>query len=139
MRRVSFAATQFGCGAKSKLNVAKAKSIVREAAARGANVILLPELFETTYFCQEQDASSFSLARPLENHPVLAEMSELAATLGVVLPVSFFERAGHSHFNTLAIIDADGAQLGIYRKSHIPDGPGYQEKFYFTPVSPGVK
>jgi len=139
MRNVTFAATQFACGADAQTNVRKAHGMVKEAASRGANVILLPELFETRYFCQDQLADHFALARPFEGHPVLAEMSELARSLGVVLPVSFFERSGHSHFNSLAIIDRDGTVLGIYRKSHIPDGPGYQEKFYFTPGDTGFR
>lgn len=139
MRKVTFAATQFACGRDARANVAKAKALVAEAAGRGANVVLLPELFETTYFCQDQLADHFALARPIEGHPVIAEMSELAKSLGVVLPVSFFERAGHSHFNSLAIVDQTGTVLGIYRKSHIPDGPGYQEKFYFTPGDTGFR
>lgn len=139
MRRVSVAATQFACSWDMRANVDRAKSLVREAAAKGANIVLLQELFETPYFCQDQSADYFRLAKPFEGNLLLEEMSELARTLGVVLPVSFFERAGHAHFNSLAMIDADGSVLGLYRKSHIPDGPGYQEKYYFTPGDTGFR
>jgi len=139
MRSVTFAATQFACTWDRKANIAKAKELVRASAAKGANVILLPELFETPYFCQDQSADHFALAAPFEKNPLIAEFAALAKELGVVLPISFFERAGHAHFNSLAIVDADGAVLGHYRKSHIPAGPGYQEKFYFTPGDTGFK
>src|SRR6185312_3015138 len=97
------------------------------------------ELFETPYFCQDQSPEHFALAQPFENNPLIAEMAALAKELGVVLPVSFFEKAGYAHFNSLAMVDADGAILGLYRKSHIPDGPGYQEKYYFRPGDTGFK
>jgi N-carbamoylputrescine amidase len=139
MRKIAFAATQFACSWDAPANVAKAKEIVRKAAGQGANVILLQELFETPYFCQDQLADHFALAKPFAENPVIAEMAMLAEELGVVLPISFFEKAGHAHFNSLAMIDADGTVLGLYRKSHIPDGPGYQEKFYFTPGDTGFK
>jgi N-carbamoylputrescine amidase len=139
MRNVTFAATQFACSWDRKANIAKAKDLVRAAAAKGANAILIQELFETPYFCQDQLADHFALAQPFENNPLIAEMAELAKSLGVVLPVSFFEKAGHAHFNSLAMVDADGSVLGLYRKSHIPDGPGYQEKYYFTPGHTGFK
>jgi N-carbamoylputrescine amidase len=139
MREVVFAATQFAAMADRAANVARAEQMVRDAAGRGANVILLQELFETLYFCQDQSARHFSLAAPFDGNALVARMAALARELGVVLPVSFFERAGHAHFNSLAMIDADGAVLGLYRKSHIPDGPGYQEKFYFTPGDTGFK
>jgi N-carbamoylputrescine amidase len=139
MRNVVFAAAQFACSWDKRANVAKAKEMVRAAAAKGANAILIQELFETPYFCQDQSAEHFALAAPFEGNPLIAEMAELAKALGVVLPVSFFERAGHAHFNSLAMVDADGRVLGLYRKSHIPDGPGYQEKFYFTPGHTGFK
>jgi len=139
MRPITLAATQFACSWDTKRNIAKAKDLVRLAADAGANVVLVQELFETPYFCQEQSAEHFALAKPFEGHPLIAEMAELAATLGVVLPVSFFEQAGRAHFNSLAMVDADGRVLGLYRKSHIPDGPGYQEKFYFTPGDTGFK
>jgi N-carbamoylputrescine amidase len=139
MRKVTFAATQFACSWDRRANVAKAKELVRAAAAKGANVVLLQELFETPYFCQDQSPEHFKLAVPAEGNPLIAEMAELAKTLNVVLPVSFFERAGRAHFNSLAMIDADGKVLGLYRKSHIPDGPGYQEKYYFTPGDTGFR
>jgi len=139
MRNVTFAATQFACSWDKRANVEKAKAMVRAAAAKGANVILIQELFETPYFCQDQSPDYFALAQPFENNPLIAEMAALAKELGVVLPVSFFEKAGHAHFNSLAMVDADGSVLGLYRKSHIPDGPGYQEKYYFTPGDTGFK
>ncbi|MEI9993863.1 MAG: N-carbamoylputrescine amidase [Rhizomicrobium sp.] len=139
MRQVTFAATQFACSWDKHANVAKAKELVRDAAGRGANAILIQELFETPYFCQDQSAEYYEHASPFEGNRLIAEMSELAKTLRVVLPISFFERAGHTHFNSLAMIDADGTVMGLYRKSHIPDGPGYQEKFYFTPGDTGFK
>jgi len=139
MKNIVLAATQFACSWDRQANVAKAKELVRAAAAKGANVVLLQELFETPYFCQDQSPDHFKLAAPLEGNPLIAEMVELAKTLNVVLPVSFFEKAGHAYFNSLAMIDADGTMLGVYRKSHIPAGPGYQEKFYFTPGDTGFK
>src|ERR1700742_4436031 len=139
MRNVTFAATQFACSWDKRANVEKAKALVRQAAAKGANAILIQELFETPYFCQDQSPDYFALAQPFEGNPLIAEMAELAKELGVVLPVSFFEKAGHAHFNSLAMVDADGSVLGLYRKSHIPDGPGYQEKYYFTPGDTGFK
>jgi N-carbamoylputrescine amidase len=139
MRNVTFAATQFACSWDKRANVAKAKEMVRAAAAKGASVILIQELFETPYFCQDQSPDYFALAQPFENNPLIAEMAALAKELGVVLPVSFFEKAGYAHFNSLAMVDADGSVLGLYRKSHIPDGPGYQEKYYFTPGDTGFK
>ncbi|MDE2350957.1 MAG: N-carbamoylputrescine amidase [Alphaproteobacteria bacterium] len=139
MRKVSFAATQFACTWDRAANIARAKEMVHAAAAKGANVVLLQELFETPYFCQDQLADHFALAAPFEANPLIAEMAELAKELGVVLPVSFFERAGKAYFNSLAMVDADGTVLGLYRKSHIPDGPGYQEKYYFTPGDTGFK
>ena len=139
MRQVTFAAIQFACSWDVPKNIAKAKELVRSAAAKGANVVLLQELFETPYFCQDQCAEHFGLAKPFKDNPLIAEMAELAKSLSVVLPVSFFERAGRAHFNSLAMVDADGTVLGLYRKSHIPAGPGYQEKFYFTPGDTGFK
>jgi len=139
MRNIVFAAAQFACSWDKRANIAKAKDMVRAAAAKGANAILIQELFETPYFCQDQLAEHFAHAAPFEGNPLIAEMADLAKSLGVVLPVSFFERAGHAYFNSLAMVDADGRVLGLYRKSHIPDGPGYQEKFYFTPGDTGFK
>lgn len=139
MRNVTVAATQFACGWDRAGNVDKAEALVRRAAGDGAQVILLQELFETPYFCKEQKQELFSLAMATEGHPVLARMSTLARELDVVLPVSFFERANNAFYNSLAMIDADGSILGVYRKSHIPDGPGYQEKYYFTPGDTGFR
>lgn len=139
MRKVTVAATQMACDWNIDGNVARAESLVREAAGRGAHVVLIQELFEAPYFCKDQSTQHFALARPAEGHPTLERMCRLAAELGVVLPVSFFERAGTACFNSLAMIEADGRLLGIYRKSHIPDGPGYQEKFYFSPGDTGFR
>jgi N-carbamoylputrescine amidase len=139
MRQVTVAATQMACESNRDRNVAQAEALVREAAGRGAAIILLQELFENPYFCKEQDPRHFRLAQPFEGNPLLARMSRLARELGVVLPVSFFERANHVYFNSLAVIDADGRVLGIYRKSHIPSGPGYQEKYYFNPGDTGFR
>jgi N-carbamoylputrescine amidase len=127
------------CGTDRAANVANAKRLVRQAKAQGAQVILIQELFETPYFCKDQLAKHFSLAEPYERNALIGEFSALAKELEVVLPLSFFERANNAHFNSLAMIDADGAVLGLYRKSHIPDGPGYQEKFYFNPGDTGFK
>jgi N-carbamoylputrescine amidase len=120
-------------------NVARVEGLVREAARRGAKIVLTPELFEGPYFPQTEDERAFDLAAPLDAHPTVARMQALAAELGVVLPVSFFERAGQTYYNSLVTIDADGRQLGLYRKSHIPDGPGYEEKFYFRPGDTGFR
>jgi N-carbamoylputrescine amidase len=120
-------------------NVARVEALIREAARRGAQVILTPELFEGPYFPQTEDEKAFDLAAPLEAHRTVARMQALAADLGVVLPISFFERAGQVYYNSVVTIDADGAQLGVYRKSHIPDGPGYEEKFYFRPGDTGFR
>ena len=139
MTEITVAATQMACTWDLEKNVAAAVELVREAAGRGARIVLLQELFETPYFCKDRSQAHFALARPAPDHPLLARMSALAAELGVVLPVSFFERAEAAYFNSLAVIDADGRNLGLYRKSHIPDGPGYREKFYFTPGDTGFK
>lgn len=133
MSKVCVAAVQMACGEDQSVNHERAIELVREAAANGAQIILLPELFSGPYFCKTQNPDYFRWAHPYEEHPLLQRMQKLAAELKVVLPVSFFERAGQSYFNSLAMIDADGSALGCYRKAHIPDGPGYQEKFYFTP------
>jgi N-carbamoylputrescine amidase len=139
MTEITVAATQMACSWDLERNVENAVELVREAAGRGAQIVLLQELFETPYFCKDQKPEHFALARPAADHPLLARMSELAAELGVVLPVSFFERANAAYYNSLAVIDADGCNLGLYRKSHIPDGHGYQEKFYFNPGDTGFK
>jgi N-carbamoylputrescine amidase len=139
MREVTVAATQMACGSDRDGNMAKAEALVRRAAGQGANIVLLQELFESVYFCKEQSPDHFARAYAFEGNPLIARMSRLAAELGVVLPVSFFERANHAFFNSLAMIDADGKVMGVYRKSHIPDGPGYQEKYYFTPGDTGFR
>ena len=120
-------------------NLATAEARVREAAAGGARLVLLPELFEYLYWPQAEREEYFELAHPVEGHPFLPRFQALAAELGVVLPLSFFERAGQAHFNSLMMIDADGRALGLYRKSHIPDGPGYEEKYYFNPGDTGFR
>lgn len=139
MAMLTVAATQMACGQDRRENLERAESLVREAAAAGARIVLLQELFETPYFCKDQRPELFGLAAPAEMHPTIERMCRLAAELEVVLPVSFFERARNVHYNSLALVDADGTVLGIYRKSHIPDGPGYQEKFYFSPGDTGFK
>jgi len=139
MTLVTVAATQFAVSTDRATNVDKAEAMVRRAAAAGANIVLLQELFEGPYFCRDQDPDWFDWARPAEGHDTLARMSALARELGIVLPVSFFERANKVYYNSLMVIDADGRPLGLYRKSHIPDGPGYQEKFYFRPGDTGFK
>jgi N-carbamoylputrescine amidase len=138
-RQVTVAATQFACGWELAANLDRAERLVREAHGRGAQVILLQELFATPYFCIEQDARYLRLAESADDSPLLRRFGALAVQLEVVLPISFFERAGSVYFNSLAMFDADGRRLGIYRKSHIPNGPGYQEKFYFTPGDTGFR
>jgi N-carbamoylputrescine amidase len=139
MSQITVAATQFACQPNSAANIDKAETLVREAAARGAQIVLLQELFETPYFCKDQKQSLFGLAKPAVGNPVIARMSALAKELAIVLPVSFFERANNAYFNSVMVLDADGETLGLYRKSHIPDGPGYQEKFYFNPGDTGFR
>ena len=136
---VTFAATQFACSENASENLDRAERLVRAAAGRGAQVILLQELFETPYFCKDHLASHFELARPVAGNVVLERFQALARELQVVLPYSFFERANNAYFNSLAMIDADGALLGVYRKSHIPEGPGYHEKYYFSPGDTGFR
>ena len=138
-REVMLAATQFACSWDLEANLDTAERLVREAAGRGAQIILLQELFATPYFCLTQDTRHFALAGAAERHPVIERFGRLAAELGVVIPVSFFERAGQAFFNSVAIVDADGAVLGVYRKSHIPDSGGYQEKYYFSPGDTGFR
>lgn len=133
MRQVKVAALQFSCSKDVQENINKAEKMVREAADNGANIILLPELFERQYFCQEKRYDYYDYALPLEKNPAVNRFKEVAKELGVVIPVSFYERDIDRLFNTVAMIDADGSVLGIYRKTHIPDDHFYQEKFYFTP------
>lgn len=139
MRKVKVAALQFSCSKDVQENINKAEKMVREAADNGANIILLPELFERQYFCQEKRYDYYDYALPLEKNPAVNRFKEVAKELGVVIPVSFYERDINRLFNTVAMIDADGSVLGIYRKTHIPDDHFYQEKFYFTPGDTGFK
>lgn len=139
MRQVKVAALQFSCSRDVQENINKAEKMVREAADNDANIILLPELFERQYFCQEKRYDYYDYALPLEKNPAVNRFKEVAKELGVVIPVSFYERDIDRLFNTVAMIDADGRVLGIYRKTHIPDDHFYQEKFYFTPGDTGFK
>ena len=139
MRNVTVAATQMACSWDREATLKKADTLVREAAAKGANIILLQELFETPYFCQKHEFEHMELSMPLEKNPAVAHFKEVAKELDVVLPISFFERAGNVMYNSIAIIDADGTVLGVYRKTHIPDGAPYAEKFYFSPGDTGFK
>jgi len=138
-RTLTVAAVQCALGDDVETNVARVEDLVRQAARAGAQVILPPELFEGPYFPQREDEAFFDLARPAEGHPTIERFQRVAGELGVVVPVSFFERAGHAHYNSLAMVDADGSVLGVYRKSHIPDGPGYSEKFYFRQGDTGFR
>ena len=133
MRTVSLAALQFSCSWTRDDNIAKADRLVRQAARQGAQVVLLPELFETPYFCAVQNPDYYALAQPLTGHPTVAHFRRLAAELGLVIVVSLYERAGMALFNSAVVIDADGEVVGHYRKSHIPQTPGYEEKYYFSP------
>ena len=137
--KVKVAATQMSCSWKLDQNISKAKNIIVQAAKKGANIILLQELFQSPYFCIEYDEKIFHLAQTFENNKVLKEMSELCKELNVVLPISYFERSNNAYFNSVAVIDSDGTILGNYRKSHIPDAPGYLEKYYFNPGNTGFK
>ncbi len=139
MRQVTIAATQFACSWDLPANADRAEALVRQAAARGAQVIVIQELFAAPYFCIEQHPDYFAMAAPMQGHPLIARFADLARALGVVLPVSFFERAGQAHFNAVAMVDADGRIMGCYRKSHIPQGPGYEEKYYFSNGDTGFK
>ena len=139
MRKVVVAATQMSCTWDREATLAKAEKLVREAALKGANIILLQELFETPYFCQRHDFEYMDLATTPEENPAVKRFQEVAKELDIVIPVSFFERAGNAAFNSVVIIDADGTVLGKYRKTHIPDGMPYAEKFFFTPGDTGFK
>ncbi len=139
MSMLTVAAVQMACDREMGRNIDRAERLIREAASLGAKVVVPQELFATPYFCQDQDPGYFALAHSAADHPLLARMGALAASLGIVLPISFFERANNAYFNSLAVFDADGTNLGVYRKSHIPDGPGYQEKFYFNPGDTGFR
>ena len=139
MSKMTVAITQMASENDWKKNCDKAEALVRDATKQGAQLVLLQELFDGDYFCIEQHAKFFRNAHEIERHPTVRRFAALAKELGVVLPISVFERAGQAHYNTTVIVEADGSQLGIYRKSHIPDGRGYQEKFYFSPGDTGFK
>jgi N-carbamoylputrescine amidase len=138
-RRITVAATQFSCGWDRAANIDRAETLVRRAARDGAQMVLLQELFETPYFCIEQDTRHMRLATALADNPAVKRMVQVASELNVVVPVSFFEHSGQAYFNTVAVIDAGGEVLGTYRKAHIPNGPGYQEKTYFSPGDTGFR
>jgi len=137
--KIKVAATQMTCTWETEENITKATNLIKQAADKGANIILLQELFQTPYFCIQYDEDIFKLAQNFENNKILKQMSELAKKFNVVLPISFFEKDNNAYFNSIAVINADGNILGKYRKSHIPDGPGYLEKYYFNPGNTGFK
>lgn len=136
---VKVAAIQMAMSDDKEINTAEAEALVREAAANGAKIILLPELFEGLYFCKDMDEKYFSWAQEREDHPLITRFSSISKELDVVLPVSYFEKSGENYFNSLVVIDADGTVMDNYRKTHIPDGPGYEEKFYFEPGNTGFR
>ncbi|HQT55014.1 MAG TPA: nitrilase-related carbon-nitrogen hydrolase, partial [Phenylobacterium sp.] len=138
-RTMSVAALQTAYGMDLDANIKKTEALIRQAAAAGAQVILPSELFQGPYFCVTQEERWFAQAHPWREHPCVTALAPLAAELGVVLPISIFEREGPHYFNSLVMVDADGALMGVYRKSHIPDGPGYQEKYYFRPGDTGFR
>lgn len=139
MRKVKVAATQMRCTDNIKENIKNADKLVRQSAEKGAQIILLQELFETPYFCQKEKPEYYDYAAELEANEAVHHFKAVAKELGVVLPISFYEKKNNARYNSIAIIDADGKLLGVYRKSHIPDGPGYEEKFYFNPGDTGFK
>ncbi len=139
MRNVTLAATQMACTDVVSENVERGEKLIREAAGKGANIVLLQELFEGYYFCQDEVPEYYARALPAKDHPTIEHFRGVARELGVVLPISFYEEAGNARFNSIAIIDADGKTLGVYRKTHIPHGSGYQEKYYFSPGDTGFK
>ncbi len=137
MKRITVAAVQMYCNRPVEENITEAEARIREAAAQGAQIILLPELFENRYFCQERNYAYYNMATSVEENPAINRLREVAREWKVVLPVSFYEKDGNVTYNSVAIIDADGSILGVYRKTHIPDDHFYQEKFYFTPGNTG--
>lgn len=139
MRKIKVAATQMSCSVKPEENIEKADGLVREAARQGAQIILLQELFETPYFCQNEKSTYYSYASELETNKAVQHFKKVAKELQVVLPISFYEKKNYARYNSIAVIDANGEVLGKYRKSHIPDGPGYEEKFYFNPGDTGFQ
>ncbi|MFC3713570.1 N-carbamoylputrescine amidase [Sphingoaurantiacus capsulatus] len=139
MSQITVGALQLAFTDDIDANIAAVSELIREAAGKGAKLILPPELFEGPYFCRTQDEGHFASAQPVDRHKAVLAMQKLAAELQVYIPTSFFEADGHHHYNSLAMIDDKGAVMGVYRKSHIPDGPGYSEKFYFRPGNTGFK
>lgn len=139
MRNVTVAAVQMKCSKSVEKNIAHAEELVRQAAAKGAEIVLLPELFERPYFCQERRYEYYEYAQTAEENPAVRHFSRVAAELGIVIPVSFYEKEVNNTYNSVAVLDADGKNLGIYRKTHIPDDHYYQEKFYFSPGNTGFK
>lgn len=139
MPTVTVAATQTFCTWNEAETLDRVEALVRQAAGRGAQIVLPQELFAAPYFCRDELQKHFALAQPIDGHPVVERFRRLAAELRVAMPVSVFERANNAYYNSIAMVDADGSVLGVYRKSHIPDGPGYEEKFYFNPGDTGFK
>lgn len=139
MRIVKVAATQMSCSNNIKDNIKKAESLVRRAAAEGAKIILIQELFENLYFCQKEIPEFYDYAKTAEDNYAVNHFRNVAKELNIVLPISFYEKKNNARYNAMAMIDADGSILGVYRKSHIPDGPGYEEKYYFNPGDTGFK
>ncbi len=139
MSQITVAALQLALNAGEAENIAAVSALVEQAAKAGAQIVLPPELFAGPYFCKVEDEALFALAYPLDQDPSVREMRKLAKALGIAIPTSFFERDGHHYYNPLAMIGPDGEVMGIYRKSHIPDGPGYEEKYYFRPGNTGFK
>jgi N-carbamoylputrescine amidase len=139
MKNICVAATQMACTNNHDHNIVNAENLIIKAVEQGAQIVLLQELFETPYFCQEERAENFNLATTLKENKAVNHFASIAKKFNIVLPISFFEKNNNAHFNTVAVIDTDGSVLGIYRKCHIPDGPGYEEKFYFNPGDTGFK
>jgi len=138
-QRISIAVVQAALGGDRESNVARVEELILEASSREAAIVVLPELFEDPYFCREENETNFSLAGTLDGHPTITRFAQLARELEMVIPVPFFEKDGQSYYNSVAVVDADGSVIGRYRKSHIPDGPGYEEKFYFRPGTSGFR
>lgn len=138
-RKLSIAIIQAAFGEDMAANIGKVENFARAAAKEGAQLILAPELFQGPYFCKTKDPQHFASAYPVDAHPVIATLAPLAGELGVLMPLSIFERDGENYYNSLVMADADGSIIGVYRKSHIPDGPGYEEKYYFRPGDTGFK
>lgn len=137
--KIKVAITQMSCTSNYDENLAKAEQMVKKCAENGANIVLLQELFSNLYFCQVEDYDKFDLAETRSKSPIIAKFKEVAKKYNVVLPISFFEKSGNNYFNSLVMIDADGKDLGLYRKTHIPTGECYEEKFYFSPGDTGFK